>query len=193
MLFRFNKDTLEYYKISIFKIIMLKIVIFFGLMISLSLGLAQRNNNVNDYTEKEIMIITNNYNAFTSEKFINEIKRRNFKFPHIVYAQSILESTKFTSDIFKYNNNLFGMRQARVRINTAVRTQRNHAYYLNWRESLEDYGYYCATYLSNLKTEDEYFNYLAQNYAEEPEYVNRVKSIIKTNELEKLFGIDGDK
>jgi flagellum-specific peptidoglycan hydrolase FlgJ len=41
-----------------------------------------------------------------------------------------------------------------------------------------DYGFYSAQYLSNIKSEGEYFQYLGQNYAEDPNYVSKIKQII---------------
>ena len=46
---------------------------------------------------------------------------------------------------------------------------------------------YYNTYLRKIKTEDEYFEYLRQNYAEDPEYVTRLKNIIKKKKLKHLF------
>jgi flagellum-specific peptidoglycan hydrolase FlgJ len=144
---------------------------------------------VSDFTESEIMFIVSDYDSFTSEKLAAEIKRRNYKFPHIVFAQSKLETGNFSSKIFKENNNLFGMREARVRVNTATATQHQHAYYNNWRESLEDYGYYYSSYLRQLKTEAEYFDYLSQNYAEDPNYLPKLKAIIVNDSLKQMFNI----
>lgn len=124
---------------------------------------------------------------FSEERLIEMIISLNLKFPHIVLAQGILETGRWESKLFKYNNNLFGMREARVRINTAAGTRSNHAYYNSWRESLYDYAFYQCRYLSRVKTEDEYFEYLSKNYAESENYVNAVKSIIESYNLRDLF------
>jgi flagellum-specific peptidoglycan hydrolase FlgJ len=79
------------------------------------------------------------------------------------------------------------MKQAKQRVNIAIETQLNHAYYDNWRESLEDYGYYYCSYLNKIETEEEYFNYLSQSYAESPNYVERLKKIIDSLNLKKEF------
>ena len=105
------------------------------------------------------------------------MKELNIKFPHIVMAQSKLETNNFKSGIFKENHNLFGMKEARVRINTAKGTNRNHAYYDNWESSVYDYAFYQCRYLSALTTEAEYYRYLAGSYAEDPHYVSKVKNI----------------
>ena len=65
----------------------------------------------------EKILIAETQNNFTKDKFVNKIQQLNLKHPHIAYAQAMLESGNFTSKIFRENNNMFGMKQARVRIN----------------------------------------------------------------------------
>lgn len=190
MLYKFNEKSLLYTKVPRIRFMLKYTGLVLGLLLLLIIFQGKSSLIKDEYNEEEITIIVNEYNTFTEEKLITEIKRRNFKFPHIVYAQAILESDRFTSNIFIHNHNLFGMKEARVRLNTAIKTERGHAYYANWRESLEDYGYYYSTYLSKIRTEDEYFDYLSQNYAEATNYVKSVRSIIKNNELRKVFEID---
>jgi flagellum-specific peptidoglycan hydrolase FlgJ len=79
------------------------------------------------------------------------------------------------------------MKEARVRLNTAQGTERSHAYYNTWQESLMDYALYAATYLKTLSTEEQYYTYLEQNYAEDPDYVKKLKKLITTQELKKVF------
>ena len=122
-------------------------------------------------------------NNFTEEKFINKIKQLNLNYPHIAYAQAMLESGNFTSKIFKENNNMFGMKQARVRINLAKSTQYNHAYFETWEDCLLDFAFHRATYFSKLKTEQDYYNYLGKYYAEDPSYIGKLKSMVNKHKL----------
>ena len=126
-------------------------------------------------------------NNFTEEKFINKIKKLNLNYPHIVYAQAMLESGNFTSKIFKENNNMFGMKQARTRINLAKSTQYNHAYFETWEDCLLDFAFHRATYFSKLKTEQDYYNYLGKYYAEDPSYVGKLKSMVNKHKLKNKF------
>ena len=126
-------------------------------------------------------------NNFTEEKFINKIKQLNLNYPHIVYAQAMLESGNFTSKIFKENNNMFGMKQARVRINLAKSTQYNHAYFETWEDCLLDFAFHRATYFSKLKTEQDYYNYLGKYYAEDPSYIGKLKSMVNKHKLKNIF------
>jgi flagellum-specific peptidoglycan hydrolase FlgJ len=79
------------------------------------------------------------------------------------------------------------MKQARQRVNTAKGTQNNHAYYDSWEESVYDYAFYQCRYLGGIHTEEEYFRYLNASYAEDPNYVSKVKSVIEKQKLRELF------
>jgi hypothetical protein len=79
------------------------------------------------------------------------------------------------------------MKEAVIRTNLAKGTNRGHAYYDTWQDSLIDYALYSATYLSDIKTEGEYFEYLRQNYAEDKSYVTRLKALIKKRNLKSKF------
>jgi flagellum-specific peptidoglycan hydrolase FlgJ len=102
-------------------------------------------------------------------------------------AQSIIETGHWTSNIFKKNNNLFGMKQAYRRVNTAKGTQHNHAFYESWEESVYDYAFYQCRYLSGITNEDDYFQYLSKSYAEDPNYIKRLKDVIEKEQLHKKF------
>jgi flagellum-specific peptidoglycan hydrolase FlgJ len=127
------------------------------------------------------------YNKFSEEKLIAEIKSMHFKFPYIVLAQAMHETNFFVSPIFNENHNLFGMKESYKRINVAKGTQSEHAYYNSWNESVIDYALYTATYLSVLKTEEDYFDYLSENYAEDKQYVFKLKTLIKEKNLKSYF------
>lgn len=142
-----------------------------------------------DKIERDLIVLNvqAEKNSFTKEKFVKELKRLNIRQPHIVMAQSIIETGHWKSNIFRENHNLFGMREARVRINTAIGTQNNHAYYETWMESIYDYAFYQCRYLGTIKTEKEYYSYLNANYAEDPDYVNVVKGVVEREHLKDLF------
>lgn len=135
----------------------------------------------------EKVVIAYEYDSFDENKLINAINDMKIKFPHIVYAQSILESHRWTSYLAINNNNLFGMKNSFNRVTTANGSSKGYACYNNWKDSLYDYGFYQSSYLRHVKTEDEYFNYLKSSYASDVLYVNKLKRIIETNNLKQLF------
>jgi hypothetical protein len=187
MLYQFNPQTLrlELNKTR-FKILVGTIV--FLLITSFSIGRLARFKALDKY-EHELLIVNleTEKKKFTKDKLVNEIKRLNIKFPHIVMAQSIIETRKWTSNIFKESNNLFGMKEAKTRISTAKGTQYNHAYYEDWYQSVYDYAFYQTRYLGGIKNEEEYFNYLSANYAEDKNYVAKIKMVIEKEKLKGIF------
>lgn len=126
-------------------------------------------------------------NMFSEDILIQMMKDLNIKYPHIVLAQARLETGNYKSKIFNDNNNLFGMKEAKVRIHTATCTQHNHACYENWKESLYDYAFYQATYYSDVKNERQYFRKLDNSYAEAKNYSDKLKIIIERENLEGKF------
>jgi uncharacterized FlgJ-related protein len=152
-----------------------------------NLGFNLGKDKLTSLTNEEKLIIVQEFNAFSEDKLIDKLKELNVKFPYIVLAQSKLETGNYTSKIFKENNNLFGMREAKQRITTAVGTEHNHAYYHTWHESVLDYAFYQCRYLAGINTEEQYFNYLRQSYAEDPSYVNRLITIVANQKLKDKF------
>ena len=133
------------------------------------------------------IILEADSNKFSQDNLVKELKKLNVRFPHIVLAQSILETGYWESRIYQENNNLFGMKQARARATTAKGTQLGHAYYDDWKESITDYALYQAAYLNKLRTEKKYLNYLDRNYAEAKNYDKNLIAIIERENLKELF------
>lgn len=191
MYYKYNENTLRFEKVNwvkmVLKFLAVNAVLF--LFVITNVGLSTKTP-ITDVTEQELIVINRNHDAFTEQKLEKEIKRLNFRFPYIVHAQSLLETGEFTSPIFLENHNLFGMKQAMIRANMAVGTNRSHAYYNDWKESILDYALFYATYLHQLKTEDEYYAYLDARYAEANNYSGTLKKIIKDNNLKERYGFE---
>jgi hypothetical protein len=182
MYYKFNKDTMLYDKTNITGKTLLGFGAVIGILTILGLNI-NSSKKIEALSLEEKLIILREANTFSEQKLIESIKELNFKFPHIVLAQAKLESSNFSSPIFLENNNLFGMKEAKVRANLAIGTKRSHAFYKNWKDSLLDYALYYSTYLSKIRTESEYFEYLNQSYAQDPNYVVKLKNIIRKQNL----------
>jgi uncharacterized FlgJ-related protein len=188
MFYKFDKNSLTWRKdwkktkIAVSAVLVLMLACFV-------LGRFARFDTLDQY-EKELVVLSleKEKNKFTEEKFVEELKRLNVKFPYIVMAQSIAETGHFKSQIFQENHNLFGMKQATVRINTAKGTENGHAFYDNWYQSVYDYAFYQCRYLSNIDSEEQYYLYLASSYAEAGNgYIKLLKNIIETEKLKEKF------
>ena len=185
MFYKFNQDTLEFQRVKPSTYLKVGSLV---LAVATIIGFSSSPRAVlKDLTPEEKIIVVREYNGFTQKALIEKIKSLNFKFPYIILAQSYQETGHYSSTIFRENSNLFGMKEATIRTNLAKGTNRGHAYYDTWQDSLIDYALYSATYLSDIKTEGEYFEYLRQNYAEDPTYVIRLKALIKNNNLKAKF------
>ena len=185
MFYKFNQDTLEFQRVKPSTYVKVGSLV---LAVATIVGFSSSPRAVlKDLTPEEKIIVVREYNGFTQKALIEKIKSLNFKFPYIILAQSYQETGHYSSTIFRENNNLFGMKEAVLRTNLAKGTNRGHAYYDTWQDSLIDYALYSATYLSDIKTEGEYFEYLRQNYAEDKSYVTRLKALIKKNNLKAKF------
>ena len=122
-------------------------------------------------------VVVHNHPSFSPEVFYDYVKKCGIKFPHIAFAQAILESGNFTSNRFRNTNNAFGMKVARSRPTTCSREHTGHAYYDDWRLSVQDYALYQAAYMRKARTEDEYYDRLDGSYAGDPIYVEKVRAI----------------
>lgn len=118
---------------------------------------------------------------FSEKNLVNEIKRLDIKYPHIVLAQAQLETGGFKSKLFIQNHNLFGMKEAKQRANLANGTKNGHAHFETWEESLLDYALLQCRFIGKISSEKDYFSYLEENYAEDSLYLSKIKKISQQN------------
>jgi len=176
-----NKQTLSQRFFNKLPLYCISLGILLGIIISSIMIMVMKDSYVekleSNYEQK--ILILDEKEVFTPEKLKLSLQKLNIKYWDIVYAQAKLETNNFTSRIFRENSNLFGMKVARQRATTAIGEQYGHAHYDTWLESVQDYALFYNRYLSNIPTREKYFDYLRQNYAEDPNYVNKVKKIIE--------------
>lgn len=117
---------------------------------------------------------------FTPERLYNYIVECGIKFPDIVYRQALLESGRFSSDIFLCGNNLFGMKVAKQRPTTAIGEYKGHAEYSSWKMSVQDYALFQSAFMRKHNTEEKYYNALGRSYAENENYIRLLKNMSDT-------------
>lgn len=101
------------------------------------------------------------------ENLLAVLQQYGVKFPQIVAAQALLETGYFTSRVCLENNNLFGLR-----------CPSNGSYYTfnSWEESIKAY----KDYVQYKYKGGNYYNFPdGIEYAEDGEYINKVKQIAK--------------
>jgi len=184
-IYSYNKNTLQYKEIPYLMNITKGIGVVLILSFIMGVTLAPVKKVYVNNTEEILIIKTNN--EFNEQRLIEKIKELNLPYPHITLAQAKLETGDYTSKIFKENHNLFGMKEARVRVNLAKGTQFSHAYYNTWEESVLDYALWYSSYARKCKSENELFQLLDNQYAEASYYVQSLKQIIKRENLKDLF------
>lgn len=123
---------------------------------------------------------------FNIQNLKAEIVKQGIKQPNVVLAQATWESGHFGSDIFKENNNLFGMKKPAVRKTLATGENRGHATYKNWVDSVKDYklfqdenGYSGLSY-------DQYMKKLDTDYCPGCNYRKNIVSMLKYNKKHNI-------
>ena len=123
--------------------------------------------------------------SLTHELLYEQINQKNIKFPDIVFAQAVLESGHFKSQLFINQNNLFGMRAPKKRETTAInKGKKEYALYNDWDSSIEDYQLWQEFTLKNKGnlTRSQYFALLSRVYASDRKYVSSLKRVIIDNQ-----------
>lgn len=112
-----------------------------------------------------------------SDSLLEYIYEMRIEHPYVVYAQALKESARFTSNIYKENHNLFGMKVPERRSTVVIGVNRGHAVYLDWKMSVIDYALFQEAYMSGL-TEDEYLVRLGKIYASDTNYEKDLRKLL---------------
>jgi hypothetical protein len=187
-IFKYNKKSLNFETVNPIK---LWTNIAIGTAILVTIGWVSGTNKyiinkITHITEVTDTLIVHG-EKFSEEKLVELLKDCNIKFPYIILAQAKLESGDFKSKIFRQNNNLVGLRKARRRLTTALSEKNGYAYYRDWVDCVFDIGMWQSTFACTVTSETEYFQILSEKYAEDIQYVEKLKNIIKKEKLMKIF------
>ena len=99
---------------------------------------------------------------------LEALRYYGIKHPDIVYAQAILETGYFKSSVCQNSNNLFGLYDSKVG---------KYYRFKHWTESVIAYKNYIQ---NKYKSDSSYYEFLESiNYAEDPHYIKKLKTIIK--------------
>lgn len=117
----------------------------------------------------------------------DELEQYQIRFQHIALAQALHETDEFRSAICRDCKNLFGMKVASSRPTTSIGKCRGHARYRSYSDSVLDYAEWQMKYLpryerrfGRVTTNEQYYRFLrAQNYAEDDEYIQKLRKWVK--------------
>lgn len=192
--FKYYPEQVEFRPTSI-RHIHSRYLIVIVLLLSLAIGLLKHNyTSVSEFVNLKIEIqnlksennklggiinLLNDSDDFNETNLRLVMEGMNIKFIDIAIAQSKLETNNYKSKIFKESGNLFGMKAAKLRPYTHFGDHRGHADYKgSWKLSVIDYALWQAREAKNVKTEDQYYFLLSKMYAEDPDYINKLKKIV---------------
>lgn len=111
------------------------------------------------------------FNKSPEEGLMEALEYYGVKHPNVVYAQAVLETGHFKSDLCINGNNLFGLYNSR---------KKRYYTFDHWTESVEAYIDFIQY---KYKPPNDYYKFLDNiGYAEDPEYINKLKRIVNRND-----------
>lgn len=116
----------------------------------------------------------------TDEILYNYMLDMRIKHAKVILCQAKIESSNYTSPLYKKNSNLFGMKTATQRVSTPGIGRAGYKSYNHWTESVTDYVLWQLTHNADQLSEDKYIEYLGKIYAEDPQYTSKIKSQLKS-------------
>jgi uncharacterized FlgJ-related protein len=160
-------------------------ILYYALIVSISYGVGNYFSPASASATKTLATINSN-EEFSEKALLTFMKQLKIKYPETVLAQARLETGNFTSDIFKENHNLFGMKVAGKRPTSAIGVHRGHAQYRNWKDSVVDYALFQSYIIAKLPKNnlDEYRGYIQKFYSETSDYLTRIDRMVESDKLE---------
>lgn len=108
-----------------------------------------------------------NHFLLSEENLYNELVAQGVDFPEIVTAQAILETGHFKSYACLQQNNLFGLRD----------NKGTYMSFPHWTDAVAAYKKYIQRY--NHPVPEDYYAYLQElGYAEDPQYIDKLKQLV---------------
>ena len=113
--------------------------------------------------------------AQTKQEVYREILKQGIDHPKIVLAQCFYETKHLKSNIFKNNNNAFGMKFPYQRETTATgKDSNNFSIYDSWQSSITDYKIWQDKYFIG----GSYYQFIIDcGYCPSEDYVTTIKQI----------------
>lgn len=96
------------------------------------------------------------------------------KYPHIVYAQALIETGNFKSNLCLSDNNLFGLYNS---------SRSRYHRFDHWVESVIAYKNFIQR---RYKPPEDYYKFLQRiGYAEDPNYISKLKKVVNKNDTRR--------
>lgn len=130
------------------------------------------------------VVIYHSFNSTTAkiDTYVQFYIAQGGKFPDVFRAQIILETGSLTSDIYRENHNLVGMKCAQARSTYCQGHNKGHAVFDNDFDSIREYIFWQKSKktLDSISSTEEYLNFLVRTgYAEDTRYIEKLANIIQ--------------
>jgi len=114
-------------------------------------------------------------------KVYHFIKEVGIKYPDVVYAQALIESSHFTSKHFKNKNNIFGMKKAMQRSTLGTGKVGEFVSFKSLEEAIIDYKLYQLQFIHKVSSKEEYIDRLSKRYCTDQGYKNLILNTMQCN------------
>lgn len=154
-----------------------KLFTLIGILIWLSAITYKINNLTSKPTNIEFELKLNNSEFMKNQEanirtMFAACEYYGIKYPRIVTAQAVLESNNFKSKLFKEYNNPFGLYNSKTK---------SYFKFKHWTDAIVAYKNMIQY---RLKDGEDYYKFLLRiKYAEDPDYINKVRYIESTLEI----------
>lgn len=187
ILYKLKNENYQLRKVNMW--IMITALIVTGLLIYTSVTLKNQDvliENLNTQVEQEKQILSLEYSIgywfINTPKEINDtilyqfLLNNNAWYPDILLKQAKIESTNYTSNVYKNTNNLYGMKKVGKRQTTQLNdTYNGYGCYNNWCLSVLDRMLWDIFMFKGEKPSKEEYLKVMGIYAEDTLYIQKIQ------------------
>ena len=152
-----NCLSLTHPKRNVFTYIIGSLVFLLALFVSTNI-----NSNIHSINTE---VLSKDINPLDTTEFCTFFRDNGGVLFNIAYAQCKIESSNFTSCIYKENKNLFGIRTSTSKL--VQGKNRGHCTYNSYKDCILDY----------IRIQNKYLKNIDGKYAESPEYIKSLKNV----------------
>ncbi len=149
----------------------MKVTVMFVMIGALTAGLVSlgKSNKKEIKVVKKVIkdtteVVTVDSSKLNKELLVSYILEQDIKHPEIAYSIAMGESG-MCSNLFKSNNNLFGMKHPGVRPTKSLGRKNGFAHFESWQHSVQDYKLYLEFVGGHEMSRTQYLFHLDKNYA----------------------------
>jgi hypothetical protein len=140
------------------------IVVFTTGLVSLGKSENKKIKVVKKVIKDTTVVVAVDSSKLDRELLVSYILEKNIHHPEIAYA-IVRQESNMCSNLFKTNNNLFGMRHPRVRPTKSLGSKKGFAHFESWQHSVEDYKLYVEFVGGHKMTRAQYLSHIDRSYA----------------------------